>query len=151
MSDPAAASNPPLPIAGVRLPGQRRLTFALCEPAAPSGSGVLIWTEEGERSGVVVLASTDVLEYHGPPPTARIIRCLRAGERLVGAAHPPAPRGGRAVLDSLQLPAALLEAHGLASDVLGDPQVSDPAAGANDGQGTETQRGDASEDRAGTD
>jgi hypothetical protein len=60
-------------IVGVRCAGERRVTFAITRGSSvTAGQRVTVHDAGGRRSGVVVIAPPQVLEFHAPQPYARV-------------------------------------------------------------------------------
>jgi hypothetical protein len=58
-------------IIGVRCAGERQVTFALIDGAIRIGQRVKVYEEGSTRSGVVVIAPEQMIEFHPLLPRAR--------------------------------------------------------------------------------
>jgi hypothetical protein len=59
-------------VIGVRCRGEREVTFALIEAEAVDvGERVMVFDDDRTRSGVVVIAPEQLLEFRAPEPRAR--------------------------------------------------------------------------------
>ncbi|MFN0074348.1 MAG: hypothetical protein ACKVVP_22940 [Chloroflexota bacterium] len=88
-------------VVGVRCAGDSRVTFAIVENDAMAlGSSVRIDASGVTRSGVVVITSGQLIEFHGTLPSARANSATEADSRALVEI----PGAGRRLLESLELP-----------------------------------------------